>query len=304
VTVWGGERYAWNSLQVISLAVGAVALLAAFIWREKRAAEPVLPLRLFRDRVFVVTSAVMFIATLSLFAAIVFLPLFLQLVTGESATHSGLFMLPLLIASAISTVASGRIMTATGRYKIFPVVGLLLMSGGLLLLSTLGPTSSSAVAASFMVIFGLGFGMVTQVLVVAIQNAVDQREIGTATASANLFRALGGSVGIAIYGAIFTVGLRDWLPVLLNNQLPNGITPEGIQASPGQIHALALPVQHAVAQAVANSVHVVFLVAAFIALAGFLLALLLREKPLRGSNPRPQSPTAQTKAVDHKRATA
>jgi EmrB/QacA subfamily drug resistance transporter len=283
VATWGGDRYAWGSGQIIGLALAAMILLAAFVWRERRAAEPLLPLRLFRDRVFVVVSASLFIATLSLFAAIVFLPLFLQLVTGASATQSGLLVLPLLVASALSTIASGRIMTATGRYKIFPVIGLALMSLGLLLFSTLGAGSARGTAALYMVVFGSGFGMVTQVLVVAIQNAVDRREIGTATASANLFRAFGGSVGVAIYGAVFTRGLRHWLPLKLHGALPRGIDPHGLQASPGRIHGLAAPIQHGIAQAVRNSLHDVFLVAAPIALAGFVVVLFLQEKPLGSS---------------------
>jgi EmrB/QacA subfamily drug resistance transporter len=280
---WAGDRYAWGSPEIVGLLGAAVVLLAAFVWRERRAPEPVLPLRLFRDPVFVVVSAALFIATLSLFAAIVFLPVFLQLVTRASATGSGLLVLPLLLASAASTIAAGRVMVRTGRYKIFPVVGLALMSAGLLLFSTLGAGSSRATAAAYMVVFGVGFGMVTQILVVAIQNAVDPREIGTATASANLFRALGGSVGVAVYGAVFTSGLRHWLTVELPGRLPPGITPHGIQSTPGRIHALAPVVQHGVAHAVAQSLSSVFLVAAPVALAGSLLVLLLRERPLRQS---------------------
>jgi len=282
VTVWGGDRYAWRSPQIIGLAAGALALFAAFVWQERRAPEPVLPLRLFHDRVFVVVSAALFIATLSLFAAIVFMPLFLQIVTGASATQSGLLVLPLLLASTLSTIVSGRIMARTGRYKVFPIAGLALMSLGLLLLSRLGATSGRGTATLFMVVFGLGFGMVTQVLVVAIQNAVDRREIGTATASANLFRALGGSVGVAVYGAVFAGGLRHWLPLRLPRSLPAGIDPRGIQASPGQIHAFPTAVQHGIAQAVADSLHAVFLVAAPIALAGLLMVVFLHERPLRG----------------------
>jgi EmrB/QacA subfamily drug resistance transporter len=281
VTVWGGDRYAWGSPQITGLALGAAALLAAFIWQERRAPEPVLPLRLFRDRVFVVVSAALFVATLSLFAAIVFLPLFLQLVTGASATQSGLLMLPLLVASAVSTIATGRIMARTGRYKVFPVLGLALMSAGLALLSGLGATSSRVTAGAFMAVFGLGFGMVSQILMVAIQNAADRREIGTATAAANLFRALGGAVGVALYGAIFTAGLRHWLPLRLPGRLPPGVDPHGIQASPGRIHGFAAPIQHAIAHAVADSLHSVFLTAAPIALAGFAVVLFLRERPLR-----------------------
>ncbi len=282
VATWGGDRYAWGSAQIVSLLAAAVALFGAFVWRERRAADPILPPRLFRDPVFVVVSAALFVTTMSLFAAIVFLPLFLQLVKGASALHSGLLVLPLLVSSALSTTLSGLIMARTGRYKIFPLLGLAAMSLGLFLFSTLGTSGSRLTAGVFMVVFGIGFGMVTQILVVAIQNAVEQREIGTATASANLFRALGGSVGVAVFGAVFSNGLRHWLPRELPGSVPHGITATGLQASPGRIHTLAPAVQHAVAHAVGNSLHDVFLVAAPIALAGALIVALLRERPLRG----------------------
>jgi predicted MFS family arabinose efflux permease len=181
VISWGGNRYAWDSRQILGLTAGAVILLAGFVARELRAPEPVLPLRLFGNRVVAVVSAAVFAATLSLFAAIVFLPLYLQLVTGARATRAGLLILPLLAASALSTIAAGQIMVKTGRYKVFPIVGLAAMGAGLLLFSTLGTTGSRLTAALIMVIFGAGFGMVTQILMVAIQNAVEPREIGTAT---------------------------------------------------------------------------------------------------------------------------
>jgi EmrB/QacA subfamily drug resistance transporter len=289
VATWGGQRYPWESAQIVGLIVGALVLLAGFLVRERRTAEPVLPMALFRDPVFVVVSAGLFIATLSLFAALVFLPVFLQLVTGASATTSGLLMLPLLGASAISTMAAGWVMARTGRYKIFPVVGLGAMGVGLLLFSTLGASGSRATTAAFMVVFGIGFGMVSQILMVAIQNAVSPREIGTATAAANLFRALGGSIGVAVFGAIFASGLRYWLPRQLPGHIPHGITATGIQASPGRVHALAPAVQHGIAQAVGNSLHDVFLVAAPVAIVGFLVVTLLRERPLRGREQPAQS---------------
>jgi EmrB/QacA subfamily drug resistance transporter len=290
---WGGDQYTWGSAQILSLIAAAIILLAAFVWRERAAAEPVLPLHLFRDRVFVTVSVALFIATLSLFAAIVFLPLFLQLATGASATDSGLLMLPLLLASAVSTAAAGQVMARTGRYKIFPVAGLAAMSAGLLLFSTLGASGSRASAAAFMVVFGIGFGMVTQILVVAIQNAAQPREIGTATAAANLFRALGGSVGVAVFGAIFTAGLRHWLPLELGGRIPRGVSATGIQSTPGHIHALPAAMQHAIAHAVGHSLHDVFLIAAPVALIGFAVVLTLRELPLRG-----RTPTATAKQED------
>jgi EmrB/QacA subfamily drug resistance transporter len=296
IVSWGGSQYGWGSPEMLALIAGAVALLIAFLGRERSAAEPVLPLRLFGDRVFTVVAAAAFVATLSLFAAIVFLPVFLQLVTGASATQSGLLTLPLLGASALSTIVAGQIMARTGRYKIFPVIGLAAMSAGLFLFSTLGATGSRLTAALFMVVFGAGFGMVTQILMVAIQNAVSPREIGTATAAANLFRALGGSVGVAIYGAVFAAGLRHWLPLELHGRVPHGITATGIQSTPGRIHQLAPAIQHGIASAVGNSLHDVFLLAAPIALAGCLITLFLRERPLRGREQTQPQPAIKTDA--------
>jgi EmrB/QacA subfamily drug resistance transporter len=299
VLTWGGARYPWDSPQILGLIAATLALLVLFIWRERHAPEPVLGLGLLRDRVLVVVSAALFITTLCLFAAIVFLPLYLQLVTGASATGAGLELLPLLGASAISTIASGRVMTRTGRYKAFPVVGLALMSAGLLLFSTLGASGSRLTAAAFMIVFGAGFGMVAQILMVAVQNAVDPRQIGTATAAANLFRALGGSVGVAVYGAIFTAGLRHWLPEELAGRAAPGISASGIQATPGRIHALSPGIQDAVARAIGNSLHDVFLVAAPIALAGALIVALLPERPLRGKSIPPKR--QESHRADHQR---
>jgi MFS family permease len=278
VLEWGGDRYAWGSPELLSLAVGAVALLGGFVIRERRAAEPVLPLRLFRDSVFVVVSAGAFLATLSLFAVVVFMPLFFQLVTGATATTSGLLIIPMLLTSTASTIASGRIMTRTGRYKVFPVVGFAIMALGLGLLSTVDGARGPAIG--YLAVFGLGFGLVTQVLIVAIQNAVSRQEIGTATASVNLFRAIGGSLGVAVYGAVFAAGLRHWLP----RHVPGGaagVDARGIQASPAQLRSLPIDVQHGIAASVADALHTVFLTAAPIAAVGFAVVLFLRERPLR-----------------------
>jgi EmrB/QacA subfamily drug resistance transporter len=206
VTTWGGQQHAWTSAQIVGLGIAAVVLLAAFVAQERRAAEPILPLRLFRDPVFDVVSVVLFLTTLSFFAVVVFAPLFLQVVTGASATRSGLLLLALLLAGTVSTALAGRLMTRTGRYKPFPIAGLGIMAVGLLALSTMDAGTSQRTAALFLAVFGLGFGLVSQILTVALQNAVDRRDIGIATASANLFRALGGAVGVAAFGAILATG--------------------------------------------------------------------------------------------------
>jgi len=248
-TTWGGQEYAWNSAEIVGLAIGAVALFGAWVVQQRRAAEPILPLRLFASPVFTIVSAALFCATLSLFAVIVFMPVFFQVVTGASATGSGLLLLPLLLASTASTLVAGRVMSATGRYKLFPVAGLALMAVGLLLLSQLDAGSSRAIASLVLIVFGLGFGMVSQILTVALQNAVERRDLGIATASANLVRSLGGSVGVAVFGAIFA-GRLD--------------------RQPGQVAGLD-------PAAIADALQPVFLVAAPFALAGSLVVLLLHE---------------------------
>jgi EmrB/QacA subfamily drug resistance transporter len=270
VTVWGGRQYAWSSAEIVSLAVAAAVLLGAFLFQERRAPEPILPLRLFRDPVFTVVSAALFITTCSLFAAIVFLPLFLQIVHGESATDSGLLLLPLLIPSTISTIVAGRLIVRTGRYKIFPVAGLALMTIGLAFMSTMDGGTSPTTTSIFMAVFGLGFGMVTQVLVLAIQNSVEQRDLGIATASANFFRALGGAIGVAVFGAIFTA------------ELVGPVDAERLQSSPREIRNLTPILHDRMVDATAHATQSVFLVAAVIAAVGVAVVLFLKEYPLRG----------------------
>jgi EmrB/QacA subfamily drug resistance transporter len=296
VTTWGGREYAWSSADIVGLGAAAVVLLAGFIARERRAAEPILPLRLFRDPVFVVVSVVLFLTTCAFFAAVVFTPLYLQLVTGASATRSGLLLLPLLLAGAASTAVSGRLISRTGRYKRFPIAGLALMATGLLLLSRMDETTSRAVTSLYLAVFGVGFGMVSQVLTVAVQNAVDRSDIGIATASANLFRALGGSVGVAVFGAIFAARLDTWLP----RELPSTrVDADALQASPGTLASLPDAVREAIAGAVAHSLHTVFLVASPIAAAALLVVLLLREVPLRGPGGPPPAKKPETGAAPH-----
>jgi len=253
VTTWGGREYAWDSAEIIALAAAVPLLGAAFVARERRAAEPILPLRLFGDRVFVIVSAVLFLTTLAFFSVIVFAPIFFQAVTGASATGSGMLLLPLLLAATASTTLSGRVISRTGRYKVFPIAGLALMTAGLLALSRIGAGTSQATAALLLVVFGLGFGMVSQVLTIALQNAVERHDLGIATASANLVRALGGSIGVALFGALFAGGLGETA----------GLDP----------------------QATADALHTVFLVAAPFAAAGLLVVLLMHEVPLRGAAP-------------------
>jgi EmrB/QacA subfamily drug resistance transporter len=201
--VWGGDRYAWDSPAILALIGAAVLLGGALIARERRAADPIVPFAMLRTRPVAIASTGLFFGTAALFSVTVFVPLFLQTATGATPTEAGLLLAPMMAATTLSTIVSGRIIARTGRYKAFPIAGLSLMATALVLLAAVaGETSRSATGVG-LAVFGLGFGMVTQVLVVAVQNSVDRRELGVATAATGFFRALGGAVGAAVLGAVF-----------------------------------------------------------------------------------------------------
>jgi EmrB/QacA subfamily drug resistance transporter len=290
---WGGTQYAWGSPIITALSVVGAILLVAFVMVERRAAEPVLPLHLFRNRVFAVSTATMFIVGLAMFGGIIYLPLFLQVVGRKSATSAGLLLLPLILGIVFTSILSGRVISRTGRYKAFPVVGMLVMSLGLYLLSTMGPTTTEASAGVYMVVLGLGLGMVMQVLVLAVQNAVERRDLGTATGAATFLRSMGGSFGVALFGAV----LSNRLATNLANMLPGGHLPAGVsestlRGSPKVILSLPPGVRGIVIDAFARSIDTVFLAAVPIALAGFAITLLLRELPLRTTQDAVPVPSA------------
>jgi MFS family permease len=201
--VWGGDRYAWGSPPILALVAATVVLSAALLVRERRAPDPIVPFALLRRRAVAVASAGLFLTTAALFSVVVFVPLFLQTTTGASPTQAGLLLVPMTIATAISTTLSGRSIARTGRYKRFPIAGLASMTAALTLLAVTAGHPSRTVTAAGLAVFGLGFGLVTQILVVAVQNAVERRELGVATAATGFFRALGGAVGAAALGAVF-----------------------------------------------------------------------------------------------------
>ena len=218
LTTLGGTTYAWDSGFIIGLGVLAAVALAAFVFVEHRAPEPVLPLELFRNRVFVVTSMMGFVVGFALFGALTYLPLFQQIVRGLSPTASGLQLVPLMAGLLASSIGSGQLISRTGRYKVFPIIGTAISAVGLFLLSGLDPQTGSLEAASYMLVLGLGLGFVMQVLILAVQNSVPYAQLGIATSSATLFRSIGGSLGTAILGAIFSNRLAHELA----SQLPAG----------------------------------------------------------------------------------
>jgi EmrB/QacA subfamily drug resistance transporter len=281
VATWGGSQYAWGSATIIGLAVAGVILLAAFIWQETRAAEPILPLKLFRSSVFAVSNAMGFTIGMAMFGAIVFIPLYLQLVYGASPTSSGLRLLPLMAGLLIAAIASGRIITRIGRYKVFPVAGTIVLVAGMFLLSRLGVGTAPWLASVYMAVVGVGIGLVMQVLVLVVQNDVAPRDIGVATSTATFFRSVGGSFGVAIFGTIFATRLTDQLaklPESVTSKLGSGvhIQPEQAKHLPPLVHADFL-------QAFAHALHGVFLFGVALAIIPAVLAWFLKEVPLRTS---------------------
>jgi EmrB/QacA subfamily drug resistance transporter len=276
-TSLGGSSYPWVSPQILGLMAAGVVLLAAFVWAESRAAEPVLPLSLFRNEVFRVASGVGFIVGFAMFGAITFIPLYLQLVKGSTPTESGLQMLPLMAGVLIASIGAGQVTTRTGRYRVFPIVGTGLMTVGLLLLSRLAVDTSIPQAGLYMFMLGLGLGCVMQTLVLAVQNAVDYEQLGVATSGASLFRSMGGSIGTPIFGAILTNRLTENLASALPH-LPAG---ESTHATPDAIAQLPPAIHDTYVAAYVESLQPVFLAGALVAAVAFGLSWLLRELPLR-----------------------
>ena len=275
-TSLGGTTWAWSSPQIVALIVGSVVLVPAFVLVEGRAAEPILPLALFRNHTFSVTSAVGFIVGFALFGAVTYLPLYFQVTKGSTPTVSGLQLTPLMAGVLITSILSGQLITKLGRYRFFPIVGTAVMALAMFLLATLQAGTSTWVAAVFAAILGLGLGMVMQVLVLAVQNAVDRSVVGVATSGSTLFRQVGGSIGVALFGTIFAsrvhVELAHRLPA--GTRVPKTINPAGIRHLPAAAHA-------AFADAFSVALHPVFLTAGGVSLLAFALTWLLREVPLR-----------------------
>jgi EmrB/QacA subfamily drug resistance transporter len=278
----GGTDYAWGSPQIIALGLVAILLVVMFVATERRAAEPVLPPHLFSNRVFTVTSAIGLIVGFALFGSVTYLPLFLQVVNGASPTGSGLQILPLMGGLLLTSIVSGQIISNTGRYKPFPIAGTAVMVTGLALLSTMSAHTSRLEASVFMFVLGLGLGSVMQVLVLAVQNAVDYSDLGVATSGATLFRSIGGSVGTAVLGSIFSnrlsSELASSLPAAAKGSLGGG---GSVSLNPSALAKLPAPTHTIYITAFTDALSTVFVVAAVIAGAAFVLSWLLPQLELR-----------------------
>ncbi|OBK56078.1 MFS transporter [Mycobacterium gordonae] len=276
-TSWGGTVHPWGSPTIIGLFAAAAVSLAVFVWVENRAAAPILPIRLFGSPVFTVCCVLSFVVGFAMLGAMTFLPTFMQYVNGVSATTSGLRTLPMVVGMLITSTGSGTVVGRTGRYKIFPVVGTALMTLAFLLMSTMDKSTSALLQSVYLLILGAGIGLSMQVLVLIVQNTSDFEDLGVATSGVSFFRTIGSSFGAAIFGSLFVNFLSSRLAAALAE---TGATPDAV-SSPAALHrqppAVAAPIVHAYAESLSQ----VFLWAAPVAAAGFVLALFLREVPLR-----------------------
>lgn len=280
----GGTTWDWGSAQIIGLAVLGAVLLVAFLLVERKAAEPVLPLKLFRIRTFTLCSVISFVVGFAMFGAMVYLPTFLQVVQGVSPTMSGVHMLPMVLGMLISSTASGQIVSRTGRWKVFPIAGTGVTAVGLLLLHQMHRTSSTWEMSVYFFVFGVGLGLVMQVLVLVVQNSVSYADLGVATSGATFFRSIGASFGVAIFGTIFTNGLDEKLGTALTGvPLPPGASAAQLEADPRAIGALPAELRPRVLDAYATSITDVFLYAVPVVLIAFVVAWFLKEDKLRGS---------------------
>jgi EmrB/QacA subfamily drug resistance transporter len=279
-TSWGGTTYAWGSPMIIGLFVGSLVAIGAFIAVELRAAEPILPMRLFREPVFAVCCGLSFVVGFAMLGALTFLPTFMQFVDGVSATTSGMHTLPMVVGMLTMSLSSGVIVGRTGKYKLFPVAGTAVMAIGFVLLSRMGPDTSTLVQSLYLVVLGAGIGMSMQVLVLIVQNTVDFADLGVATGGVTFFRTIGSSFGAAVFGSLFNNFLHSRVADAIAK---SGAPPEAAQ-SPDALHRLAPEVAAPIAAAYADALDLVFLCAAPVAVVGFVLALTLKQVPLRNND--------------------
>ncbi|MFB9237062.1 MDR family MFS transporter [Plantactinospora siamensis] len=294
---WGGSQYPWGSGLIIGLFVAGAVLAVLFLAQERRASEPILPLGLFRRPTFALANAAGFVLGLVMFGSIIFIPLYLQIVKGASPTRSGLLMLPMMAGIIVTSVLSGRAMSRLGRYKWFPVAGSATLVAGMLLFTRLQVGTPLWAAFGYMVVIGVGLGLCMQSLILAVQNAVEVRDLGAGTSAATFFRSLGGSFGVAILGTVLSNGLTSHLAQRLPGaiaQLPPAERAQVAAAGgasisinePSRILALPGPVRAAIQAAFVDSLHPVFLTAGLIAVVAVVVTLALPNRELRGAGPR------------------
>ncbi|MDH6138564.1 MDR family MFS transporter [Kitasatospora acidiphila] len=279
ITTWGGTQYAWGSKHIIGLAVLAVASLIGFCYVEQRVSEPMLPLGLFRNRDFTVVSIIGFIVGFQMFGGVTFLPQYQQIVQNASATNSGLLLMPMMFGMLVVSLVVGQVVTKTGKYRIFPIIGTVVMGVGSFLLSGMGTDTTRLTSGIYMAVLGAGMGFLMQITMLVAQNSVELKDMGVASSTATLFRTIGGSFGVALFGAIYTNRMKD---TLAKAHLPSsgGSTAD---LTPARLRGMKPEVQNVIHHGVTNGIHSVFLWAAAISVLAIAASLFLRGAPLRGA---------------------
>jgi EmrB/QacA subfamily drug resistance transporter len=283
LATWGGTQYPWASVQIIGLAVITVAAGVAFYVTEMRAAEPMMPLHVYRNRNFSLSMAMTFLTGLAMFGAMTFLPLFQQTVQGESPTVSGLALTPMMLGVTVTSIVAGQVTTKTGRYKVFPILGGAIMAVGMFLLSGLDTGTTRLESALYYVVLGLGMGFLMQMVSLIAQNSVQQKDMGVASSARMFFQQIGGSLGVAAFGAVFARQLTSSLAAASG---PGAhISASGGQLNPATVNSLPALVRHDVFTAIADAIQHVFIWALPAAVVIFALAWFIKEVPLRGRAP-------------------
>ena len=298
LATWGGTEYRWGSGQIIGLALLAVAATAAFCVVELRVAEPILPLHVFRNRNFSLTMGLTFLTGLAMFGALTFLPLYQQTVQGASPTLSGLMLTPMMLGVTVTSIVAGQVTTRTGRYKIFPILGGAIMGVGMYLLTGLGVSTTKTTSAIYYVVLGLGMGFLMQMVSLIAQNSVQQRDMGVASSARMFFQQIGGSLGVAAFGAVFARRLTESLAAAAGSGVH--ISASGGQLDPATVDSLPAAVKHDVFVAIAHAIQGVFIWALPAAVVIFVLAWFIKEVPLRGRASPPgadEAPSQQAELV-------
>ncbi len=303
VCLWGGQTYSWGSGTILGLALGGVAVSAFFVWWERRATEPIFAPHVFSNPIVAISVCLTVLVAAAMFGAAIFLPLYLQLVDGVSPTASGLLLLPLMAGLLFASIVSGQLVTKLGRYKAFPICGTVLMAIGAWLFSRLGLHTSHLVTSLYMVVFGLGMGQVLQILVLAVQNAVHRDDLGTATSAVSFFRSVGAAFGTALFGTVLTSRLGYWLPRLVHTNVKLNLS-SSFNTSPQTLRTLPPSVRGAINDAFVRSLHAVFLLVIPVSVCALILAMFLKEIPLRErlasevASPKERATPASVDGVD------
>ena len=277
LTSWGGSQYAWGSWQIVALEIISALALVAFFWVESRAAEPMLPLHVFKNRNFSLASGMSFLLGTAMLGALTFLPLYQQTVQGASPTVSGLLLIPMMLGSTVTSLISGQVTSRTGRYKILPIIGAAIMTAAMFLLTQLGPHTTRLTSALIFVVFGVGMGFLMQITSLIAQNSVPQKDMGVASSSRAFFQQIGGSMGVSLFGVIFINKLNSVMAPLSGGHALNSssLDPQSFQHLPAAARAVAFV-------GISHGLDAVFWFAIPITAVVFLLALWVKEIPLRG----------------------